>query len=209
MTTPTATAPRSSTTSPHPKRSTERVRAYRRTIESALSSQSLSADALDKLLDIDAEMFQWRRRLQKHEFARQALLELKLDLEHAQLEALIVIAHITYGYGELAPRSATVGAIAEEMVIDPSRASRLASDLVAKRYVRRTAVQEDGRKSCLVLTPDGDEVLSAVVAYKWRRVAAVFRGWSDQELSQFAQLLGKFNRDQAQAMADLGQAEAE
>lgn len=169
---------------------------YPAVVEQALADHGISEAVAQSLRALDSEMFQLRRRMKKHEFARHALAELELDLEHAQFEALIVIAHIAFGYGDLPPRAATVGAIAEEMVIDPSRASRLASDLVSKGFARRAAVQEDGRKSCLELTEAGQAVLHAVIGYKWRRMAALYKGWTTQELDQFAQLLAKLNRAQ-------------
>lgn len=172
-------------------------RAHFDQVQTILAKSGLTRTSIENLLAIDAEVFQWRRRLQKHQFAREALLALKLDLEHAQFEALIVIAQISFGYGGAPPRPATVGAIAEELVLDPSRASRLASDLVSKGYARRSAIQEDGRKSSLKLTKAGEITLEAVAEHKWRRMAEIYGDWPEAELAQFAALLHKLNHHHA------------
>ena len=86
----------------------------------------------------------------------------------------------------------TVGLLAEEMDIDPSRASRIASDLIGRGFVRREAAQDDGRKSILVLTDAAWKVLGRVSDQKWSKMGAIFEGWSEDEITTFSRLFLRY-----------------
>jgi DNA-binding MarR family transcriptional regulator len=85
-----------------------------------------------------------------------------------------------------------VGLLAEELDIDPSRASRIASDLIARGYVRREAAQDDGRKSILVLTDAAWAVLGQMREQKWSKMSALFEGWSEDEILAFSRLFLRY-----------------
>src|SRR5689334_1994081 len=72
-----------------------------------------------------------------------------VDLEH-----VAVVDAIEEG-SELPGHEVTVGDVAERLGIDPSRASRVVTAAIKAGYVRRLASQDDGRRICLELTPDG------------------------------------------------------
>lgn len=178
-------------------------------IRAVLSDHGLSGPAIAALIAMDAEIFHWRRRLQKREFVRQALKALDLGLEQTQFEVILVTARLgrkdKANSGEpqsqtaqcAEPHRATIGAIATALDIDPSRASRLVADLVNRGYVRRLAAQEDGRKSCIALTKAGQMALSAVMDYKWRHMANLFADWDETEIETFSRLLARYNKDRA------------
>ena len=58
-----------------------------------------------------------------------------------------------------ATQEATVGAIAEELRVDPSRSSRIVADLVRQGLLKREASQEDARRTIVVITPVGQDLL--------------------------------------------------
>ncbi|MNL40728.1 MarR family protein [compost metagenome] len=86
----------------------------------------------------------------------------------------------------------TVGAIADVMRLDPSRGSRLVAELVTQGLLRRDASQADGRRSIVVRTELGDQLMAQVDATKRRLLASMLDGWSEEELNVFAGLFDKF-----------------
>ena len=81
------------------------------------------------------------------------------------------------------------------MNIDPSRASRVASDLIAKGLVRREAAQDDGRKSILVLTDAAVALFRSYKELKWAKVIEVYRDWNAEDIATFSRLLGRYVGD--------------
>ena len=116
--------------------------------------------------------------------ARTAIANTVPGLETAHLDVLDVMGRIE---GEI-----TVGAIAETMRIDPSRGSRLVTDLVSRGVLRRDASQEDGRRSLLVRTELGDALLAELQAVKRSLLVNVLGDWPEEELSAFSHLFEKF-----------------
>lgn len=86
----------------------------------------------------------------------------------------------------------TVSAIAAALAVDQPRASKLVAAAVADGLVLRVADQHDGRRSVLVLTDRGREVLAR--AHEHRRTAfdSAMTGWTPRERTEFARLLTRF-----------------
>jgi len=86
----------------------------------------------------------------------------------------------------------TVSAIAAALAVDQPRASKLVAAAVAEGLVLRVADQTDGRRSVLVLTDHGSEVLAR--AHEHRRAAfdTAMTGWTPRERTEFARLLVRF-----------------
>lgn len=148
--------------------------------------------AIEALLALDTEMFAWHRQTMKGELALRLLAELGLDLELSQFHALTAIARITHGVGRDRAEPATVGLLAEDLAIDPSRASRIASGLIAAGWVRRDAAQDDGRKTVLLLTDKAHAVFVRFRAAKWEKLIAVFAEWSAEEIETFSRLFARY-----------------
>ncbi|HVE25695.1 MAG TPA: MarR family transcriptional regulator [Sporichthya sp.] len=62
--------------------------------------------------------------------------------------------------------SRRVGALAEDLGVNQSNASRIVDRLVGQGLVRRTRDQADGRASLVALTAEGQHVLEAVQAHR-------------------------------------------
>ncbi len=86
----------------------------------------------------------------------------------------------------------TVSAVAEALSVDQPRASKLVAAAVAQGLIRRLADQEDGRRSVLVLTEPGLEVLAAAHARRRAAFDAAMAGWAEHERAEFARLLARF-----------------
>ena len=160
-----------------------------------LADAGFGPDMIDALLDLDGTMFLWHRASSKGEVPAKILAELGSSVEVGQFYAMTAIFRIQEGVGRDIAEPATIGLLAEEMNIDPSRASRVASDLIAKGLVRREAAQDDGRKSILVLTETADALFRAYKELKWAKVIEVYRDWNAEDIAAFSRLLGRYVGD--------------
>jgi DNA-binding MarR family transcriptional regulator len=108
-------------------------------------------------------------------------------LDLSQLDILEVVRRIRQKGEE-----ATVGAIADAMRLDPSRGSRLVADLVARGLLRRDVSQDDGRRSIIGLTTQGEGIAGELRAVKQAVVEHVVSDWTDEQRAQFADLFSRF-----------------
>lgn len=161
-----------------------------------LAAAGRSPAAIAALLDLDAGLFLWHRAVAKGEGIASLLAEMGADLELAEFGALTAVARIGAGVGRPAPQDATVGALALELGIDPSRASRLATQLIDRGLLRREAAQDDARKTILALTPDARGVLDGIRQLKWDRYLRIFADWSDADIESFSHLLSRYRTAQ-------------
>ncbi len=86
----------------------------------------------------------------------------------------------------------TVGVVAERLAVDPSVASRMVSDCISVGYLRRAASQEDGRRTILQLTDDGDEMLARFRSHQRAAFERITARWPESERLEFARLLIKY-----------------
>ncbi|MEV0298452.1 MarR family winged helix-turn-helix transcriptional regulator [Nocardia sp. NPDC050710] len=87
---------------------------------------------------------------------------------------------------------ATVSAVASALGADQPRVSRLISTAVDMGYIERVADQRDGRRSKLVLTDSGQEVVAAAHRRRAQIFAEAMDDWTAAERAQFATLLTRF-----------------
>lgn len=125
-----------------------------------------------------------RLMMGKRVFGRAAIAKTMPDLEVMHLDVLDAMRRIE---GEI-----TVGAIAEALRIDPSRGSRLVSDLVSRGVLQRVASQEDGRRSLLERTELGDRLLMEVRIVKRSVLTSVLEDWPAEDIENFSLLFEKF-----------------
>ena len=74
----------------------------------------------------------------------------------------------------------------------PSRASRIASELIGGGYLERGAAQDDGRKSVLLLTEKGRKAFLTVRDLRWQRMVSLFSDWSETDIETFSDLFGRY-----------------
>jgi DNA-binding MarR family transcriptional regulator len=129
---------------------------------------------------------------EREEFRGKVLKGLSETLEPALLQGLISIARIENGVGRPEPMLPTVGLVAELMQVDPSRASRIAADLVSRGFVERAVAQDDARKSVLQVMPKGYDFLGEFMRSKWALMIQTFNGWSAEDIETFSSLFQRF-----------------
>ena len=117
---------------------------------------------------------------------RLAIQSVAPDLELSHLDVLDAVRRAEIG-GE-----ATVGAIAATLRIDPSRASRVVAEMVARNVLRRKASQSDARRIVLVMTPLGQRLLAQIQAQKRALIAGIVADWPAEDIDAFATLFDRF-----------------
>ncbi|MBE2276093.1 MAG: MarR family transcriptional regulator [Rhodobacteraceae bacterium] len=174
-----------------------------------LAALGFGPAARQALLMLEDEMFHFVRRVKKGDVPARLMQELDAGLEPVQFQALGAVIRIGSGHGRVAPEEATVGLLAEEMMVDPSRASRLAADLVERGLVARAVSQADGRRSVLQPTETGRALFAGFQRVKWQHTASLFRDWTEAEITAFAGLFRRYAEGMRQEYAPrpAGQAE--
>lgn len=184
---------------PDPKVAPQASRSpYHQAALEGLRQAGFSADAAEALMRLDADMFHHVRRVMKGDVPQSLLQDLATDLEATQFHALAAVIRVRHGYGRPGPEEPTVGLLAEEMAVDPSRASRIASDLVDRGYLVRAVSQADGRRSVLELTDKAGALFQAFHQAKWARTMRLYQGWTAEEIVTFARLFGKYRDGMAE-----------
>ena len=173
-------------------------------ITALLGNAGIAEETVDKVVEIDAMLQNWRRRAMRRELGHRALLDLKIDIDLAQLDVLMAIEASVDEFGDAARTETMVNSVAERLAIDPSRASRVVGEMVAAGYARRAVSQSDARRTIVELTSAGQEVVDAVRAYKFLIMGHFLSSWERKELEAFTPLLRQFSQwpDHAERGAD-------
>lgn len=161
-------------------------------INALLRKAGIAEATVEAVVGIDALLQNWRRRTMKRELGNRALVDLKIGIDLAQLDVLFAIEAPVDEFGEMASGETMVASVAERLAIDPSRASRVVSEMVEAGYARRAVSQADARRTIIELTETGRAVVEAVRAYKFLIMGNYLSGWSAEELATFMPLLRKF-----------------
>lgn len=103
-----------------------------------------------------------------------------VGLEHAR------DVMVTEAVASLSQRNgATVNAVAHELGIDQSGASRFIAQAVRRGFLRKAAAPEDARQRALRVTPAGAHLLRAAHAWQETVFADLTAGWPEQDVRQF------------------------
>jgi DNA-binding MarR family transcriptional regulator len=97
---------------------------------------------------------------------------------------------VTEAVASLSQRdAATVNAVANELGIDQSGASRFIAQAVQRGYLQKAAAQQDARARVLHVTPAGEDLLRA--AHEWQETvfADLTAGWPEQDVRQLQSYL--------------------
>jgi DNA-binding MarR family transcriptional regulator len=157
-----------------------------------LGKAGISAPVVSAMARIDALLQRWRRRAARRELGRVALSDLGIELDLPTLDVLFAIEGGATEFGEQAGET-TVGAVAERLAIDPSRASRIVAEVVERGYARRGVSQADARRAVVTLTDKGIAVVDAVKEYKALLMGDFLSEWTPEDLAAFLPLLDRFS----------------
>lgn len=166
-----------------------------------LCKAGIEPAAIGSALEIDAVLQHMRRRFRKRELGASALQDLGLadGMDMAQLDVLIAIWAPSNEFGDDPEQETMVSTIADRLGIDPSRASRLVSDAIAKGLAKRAVSQRDARRTIVQLTDDGAAIVRAVRRYKFLVMGDFLSRWSAEERDEFLRLLDRFSNWRSEA----------
>lgn len=162
-------------------------------LKEELAQAGISEDSSQAALDIDAVLQVWRRKIFKRELGHRALAELGLPVDLPQLDVLMAVRAPENEFRDEETGETMVSTVAQRLNIDPSRASRMTSDLIARGLLCRAASQADARRTVLELTEKGERVVEAVRTYKFLTMGSYLQGWTAEEIRTFLPLLERFS----------------
>lgn len=158
-----------------------------------LADAGLGVDVARSALTLDAIMQRWRRRAVRRRPERLALEEMGLDLDISRLDVLTAILAPGGEFECEADVETMVATVAMRLGIDPSRASRLVSDLIASGHARRAVSQRDARRTIVELTDEGRAVVTEVRVRKIMMLGEFLSDWSLEEVETLIPLLERFS----------------
>ncbi|WP_042438796.1 MarR family winged helix-turn-helix transcriptional regulator [Streptacidiphilus albus] len=123
---------------------------------------------------------------------RSVLLDVEKPVSAKDLSRTPVLTVVEAGAAEEPPREVNIGAITENLSVDPSVASRMVSDCIQAGYLTRQASQTDGRRTVLRLTPEGEAMLANFRRQQRDAYVYITRDWNVDDRLAFAQLLLKY-----------------
>ncbi|WP_327235991.1 MarR family winged helix-turn-helix transcriptional regulator [Streptomyces sp. NBC_01317] len=142
----------------------------------------------DALLDAVGAAFARLRR-------RTALVDVDPPVTRKDMARNQVINVVDEADGEM-----TVGGVAYQLTVDSSVASRMVSDCITAGLLVRAASQSDGRRTVLLLTPEGIALRDRFSSQHRQAFEHITRDWPQAKRLEFARLLV----DYAEAAAELG-----
>jgi DNA-binding MarR family transcriptional regulator len=144
-------------------------------------------------LAFDAVLQRWRRRVRTRELGHRALDELGLPLDLAQLDVMIAIHAPANEFADDPAEETMVSTVAQRLNIDPSRASRIVTDLIGRGLAARATSRADARRSIVTLTPSGQAMVEAVRRYKFLLLGGFLSDWTPDERETLLPLLERFS----------------
>jgi DNA-binding MarR family transcriptional regulator len=118
---------------------------------------------------------------------RMAAKRIAPGLELSHMDVIDAVKRIGREGGEV-----TVGAIAEMMRIDPSRSSRLVSELIQRGMLERAASQADGRRTVVEPTELSRAYFREAEAFKHSVIQEIVGSWSAEDLAHFSRFFAEF-----------------
>ncbi|KKB10257.1 MarR family winged helix-turn-helix transcriptional regulator [Devosia chinhatensis] len=161
-------------------------------LNALLRKAGIGAATAEAVMDIDGMLQQWRRRAMKRELGHKALVDLRIGIDLAQFDVLVAIEGPAPEFGEVMGET-MVASVAERLGIDPSRASRLVSEMVEEGFAQRAVSQADARRTIIALTEQGRAVVDAVRAYKYLIMGDFLGTWPAEDVAAFVPLLKRFS----------------
>ncbi|MFF4414617.1 MarR family winged helix-turn-helix transcriptional regulator [Streptosporangium sp. NPDC001559] len=146
---------------------------------------------------IDVALFRLRRI-----WARPLRPRRAADPHRAVQMSNVMVVHAVHKLNLNVPE-VTVGAVAEQLDVDPSTASRLVNDAVGAGFVEREESEVDARRARLRLSPRGRRVLEVVVASRRAYVDSLIADWDEGDREVFARLLTRFAEESVAHPPDL------
>lgn len=156
------------------------------TCETSPSPSSASPSGPDVIARIGSAMARMRLMIGRRFIGNLVISRVGGGMELSHLDVVGTVRRLQ------ASQEATVGAIAEELRVDPSRSSRIVADLVRRGLLKREVSQEDARRAIVVITPVGQELLQKADEVKRQTISEIVADWPAEDVERFAELYDRF-----------------
>lgn len=154
----------------------------------AMTDQTGSQEpAIDETITfIGRSMGRMRLMIGRRFIGKLAISRVGASMELSHLDVIAMVRRLADG------QEVTIGAIAEQLRVDPSRSSRIVADLVRQGLLRREVSQEDARRAIVVITPLGQALLEKVDEVKRETIREIVADWPQEDIERFAELYDRF-----------------
>ncbi|MCM2400502.1 MarR family winged helix-turn-helix transcriptional regulator [Rhizobium sp. S153] len=154
----------------------------------AMTDQTGSQEpAIDETITfIGRSMGRMRLMIGRRFIGKLAISRVGASMELSHLDVIAMVRRLGDG------QEVTIGAIAEQLRVDPSRSSRIVADLVRQGLLRREVSQEDARRTIVVITPLGQALLEKVDEVKRETIREIVADWPQEDIERFAELYDRF-----------------
>ncbi|WP_433237855.1 MarR family winged helix-turn-helix transcriptional regulator [Streptosporangium sp. CA-135522] len=122
---------------------------------------------------------------------RTSLLEVENPISAKDLGRALVL-NLVLEHTQDSDKEITVGAVADLLAVDPSVASRMVSDNIKVGYLIRAVSQQDGRRTVLRLSPQGEELMARFRRHQRSAFEYITADWTDHDRLEFARLMLKY-----------------
>ncbi|MEH0577903.1 MULTISPECIES: MarR family winged helix-turn-helix transcriptional regulator [Streptomyces] len=122
---------------------------------------------------------------------RTSLLEVENPISAKDLGRTLVL-NIVLEHTRDSDKEITVGAVAELLGVDPSVASRMVTDNIKAGYLIRAASQQDGRRTVLLLSPEGADLMARFRRHQRSAFEYITADWVERDRLEFARLMLKY-----------------
>lgn len=122
---------------------------------------------------------------------RTSLLEVENPISAKDLGRTLVL-NIVLEHTRDSDKEITVGAVAELLGVDPSVASRMVTDNIKAGYLIRAASQQDGRRTVLLLSPEGADLMARFRRHQRAAFEYITAHWAERDRLEFARLMLKY-----------------
>ena len=122
---------------------------------------------------------------------RSSLLEVEDPISEKDLSRTLVLRIVLEAEQE-DTGEVTVGGVGKYLGVDPSVASRMVSDCISAGYLVRAASQQDGRRTVLHLSPEGQELMTRFGRHQRQAYEYVTADWDQRDRLEFARLMLRY-----------------
>lgn len=120
--------------------------------------------------------------------------ELGRSVDVAKIFACLAVAELTRSRGE-SGEPVTVKDVAQVSHLEHSTVSRLLGDAEEEGLVRRGPHPQDGRRTTVTLTPDGQRAVDAFAVARVAFIGKFLAGWDVADIAKLAELLERLAQD--------------
>lgn len=144
------------------------------------------ADRAARIDRISSAMGRLRVLIGRRVIGRLALQNVAPMLDISDLDVLSLVPRPSDAGGHDPAAEVSVGDIARQLRVDPSRASRLVAELVRQGFLIRAVSQQDARRAVLERSETGERIFAEIQRVKHELIREIVGDWPEERLAGFA-----------------------